>query len=133
MPSWLTDHVWWLTVGAVVTMLAGAAGAAWFAVQMPADFLQRPPGDPGRAGGSSALRLLWKIARNALALVLVLLGLVLSLPLVPGPGILLVLLGLSLADFPGKQALERRLASHPLVRRQINRLRALAGKPPLDE
>ena len=71
------------------------------------------------------------IAKNLLGVVLVALGVVLSLPGVPGPGLLTILLGVMLLDFPGKRRLERWLIGLPTNLRTINRLRRRFGKPPL--
>jgi hypothetical protein len=51
--------------------------------------------------------------------------------LTPGQGLLTLLTGLLLMDFPGKYAMERWLIGHPLMLRAINRLRARYGYPPL--
>jgi hypothetical protein len=66
-----------------------------------------------------------------LGVILLLLGLVLSLPLVPGPGFVLILLGVSLMDFPGKRRLELWILRTPSVLHPINRLRVRLGRPPL--
>ena len=70
------------------------------------------------------------VLKNALGLVVLPLGIFMSLPLVPGPGLVFVLLGLSLLDFPGKRRLERKLVGRPSVIRFLNDLRANFGKPP---
>jgi hypothetical protein len=49
----------------------------------------------------------------------------------PGQGILTMLIGLSLIDFPGKRVLEARLIGRPSLLHAINRVRARFGKPPL--
>ena len=49
----------------------------------------------------------------------------------PGQGVLTVLIGISLTNFPGKYALERKLVSQPSVFNAINWLRKRSGKPPL--
>lgn len=71
------------------------------------------------------------IAKNILGYVLVLLGIVMSLPGVPGQGVLTILLGLMLVDFPGKRRLELKLVGRPRVLQTINRLRRKFDKPPL--
>jgi hypothetical protein len=71
------------------------------------------------------------VAKNLLGLFLVLLGIVLSLPGVPGQGILTILLGLIMLDIPGKRPLEARIIKRPAVRDAINRLRRHFNKPPL--
>ncbi len=77
------------------------------------------------------VRWLGRIAKNALGCVLVLIGLLLSLPGVPGQGVLTILIGVMLVDFPGKRKLERRLISRPRLLASINRLRACFGRPAL--
>lgn len=69
--------------------------------------------------------------KNVLGVGLIALGCVLSLPLIPGQGLLTILLGLMLLDFPGKRKLERRIVGMPRVLNRVNRLRARFGKPPL--
>jgi hypothetical protein len=72
------------------------------------------------------------ILKNLLGVVLVLVGIVLSLPGVPGQGILTILLGLIMLDIPGKRPLEARIIKRPTVLSAINNLRARYKKPPLD-
>lgn len=72
------------------------------------------------------------IAKNILGLFLILLGLALSLPGVPGQGILTILLGLIMLDIPGKRPLEARIIKRPAVLSAINNLRARYSKPPLE-
>jgi hypothetical protein len=68
------------------------------------------------------------ILKNILGLLLVALGLLLSLPGVPGQGLLTALIGVMLLDFPGKRRLERRLVSRPRLLVAINALRARFGR-----
>jgi hypothetical protein len=72
-----------------------------------------------------------RVAKNILGMLLVILGLLLSLPGVPGQGLLTALIGLMLLDFPGKRKLERRVVSRPSVLAAINAVRRRFGKPPL--
>ena len=72
------------------------------------------------------------IGKNLLGFLLVALGIVLSIPGVPGQGLLTILLGVMLLDFPGKLTLERKLLSRPEVVRTINKLRGRFEKPPLE-
>ena len=71
------------------------------------------------------------VAKNLLGVGLVLVGVLLSMPGIPGQGVLTILIGLVLLDFPGKRRFERRLVGMPRILRTINRLRARFGKPPL--
>jgi len=72
------------------------------------------------------------ILKNILGVFLILLGIVLSLPGVPGQGILTILLGLIMLDIPGKRPIEARIIQRPTVLAAINKLRAKYDKPPLE-
>lgn len=71
------------------------------------------------------------VLKNILGAFLVILGVLLSLPGVPGQGVLTILLGLIMLDIPGKRPLEAKIIQRPAVLAAINRLRAKYGKPPL--
>jgi len=71
------------------------------------------------------------IGKNLLGVVLIALGIIMSLPGVPGQGILTVLIGAMLVNFPGKRHFEKWLLRRRGVLNTINRLRAKYGRPPL--
>lgn len=71
------------------------------------------------------------IVKNIFGVFLVLLGILLSLPGVPGQGVLTILLGLIMIDIPGKRPLEARIIKRPAVLAAINKLRAKYDKPSL--
>jgi hypothetical protein len=108
-----------------VTLVLSVAVAAFILVQAPPDAFEekrRPPGP------------MWKrILKNAVGAALVALGIVLSVPGVPGQGLLTILVGLMLVDGPGKRPLERWILRKGAVLRAINRLRNRFGKEPLRE
>ena len=72
-----------------------------------------------------------RIARNGAGVVLIVVGAVLSIPGVPGQGVLTILVGLFLVDFPRRQQLERALARRAGVLPALNRLRARFNRAPL--
>lgn len=72
------------------------------------------------------------IAKNIAGVLLIILGILLSLPGVPGQGVLTILLGLIFLDIPGKRPLEARIIKRPSVLSAINKLRAKYDKPPLE-
>ncbi len=71
------------------------------------------------------------IIKNIFGVFLIILGILLSLPGVPGQGILTILLGLIMIDIPGKRPLEARIIKRPNVLAAINKLRKKYNKPPL--
>ncbi|XOV88459.1 MAG: hypothetical protein ACFHX7_00935 [Pseudomonadota bacterium] len=70
------------------------------------------------------------VIRNALGLALILIGALLLV--LPGQGLLTMLAGLVLLDFPGKYDMERWLVRRKQVRASINWMRTRAGQPPLE-
>jgi len=72
------------------------------------------------------------VGRNLAGATLVLLGVVLSVPGVPGPGLITLLVGLLLLDFPGKRRIEVAVLRRPRLRAAVDRARARRGRPPLD-
>ena len=120
---------WTAVAWGVALFAVSAAGSLAVAtavlVRLPADYFAAE-GPAIQHGGLPT-----RIAKNVLGALLVLVGVVLSIPGVPGQGVLTILLGVMLLDFPGKRALERRFVSAPSVRRAVNRLRARFGSPPL--
>lgn len=72
------------------------------------------------------------ILKNILGVFLIGLGILLSLPGVPGQGILTILLGLIMIDIPGKRPIEARIIKRPTVLAAANNLRERYGKPPLE-
>ena len=71
------------------------------------------------------------ILKNILGVFLILLGIALSLPGVPGQGFLTILLGIIMLDIPGKRPIEARIIKRPSIQHSINKLRARFDKPPL--
>ncbi len=71
------------------------------------------------------------ILKNILGVFLICLGIVLSLPGIPGQGLLTILLGLIMLDIPGKRPLEAKIIERPMILAAINKLRAKYNKPPL--
>ena len=69
------------------------------------------------------------VARNLLGIVLLLAGL--AMMVLPGQGIITILVALTLLNFPGKRRLELRIVRQRQVRSAIDWMRRRAGRPPL--
>jgi hypothetical protein len=116
----------------LVTFCGSLLVVGFILVRIPATFfLDHHPRD-WWADKSPWLRWLGIIAKNLLGLLLVVLGVIMSLPGVPGQGILTILIGVVLLDFPGKRRLERKIIGRRKVLAGVNRLRARYGQPPLE-
>jgi hypothetical protein len=115
----------------VVTFSLSLGIVSFILVKIPPDYFQEDRPNEFWSGRHPAIRLLGIIGKNILGVLLVALGIVMSIPGVPGQGILTILLGIMLLDFPGRQDLERKIVSQPRVLKTINKLRQRFGKPEL--
>jgi|SRR6185295_216117 len=98
-------------------------------VRLPVDYF-----DERLSGGwlrtyHPAIRVSAHVLKNLLGVIFLLAGF--AMLLLPGQGVLTILIGISLLDFPGKNRFQRRLLGRPVVLRTINSIRAKFGKPPL--
>ena len=100
-------------------------------VKLPADYFSKNRKTKFWSGPRPALHAAKVIGKNIAGVLLVALGIVLSLPGIPGQGLLTILLGVMLLDFPGRERLEQKLLSKQSIVNTINRLRGRFGKPPL--
>ncbi len=90
-------------------------------VRLPEDYLVHPP--------AKTKSVAQKVMKNALGVTLVAIGV--AMLVLPGQGILMVIVGLTLVDFPGRQRLLLKLMKQPKVQRVITKIRARVGRPPL--
>jgi hypothetical protein len=118
-----------LSIGLAVVSLvvAGAVVVTW-----PPDRFRHGAPSSFMAAHPPALRVLGHIGKNVAGVVLFLLGVIMALPGVPGQGVLTMIIGLTLVDFPGKLGVERRLVSRPFVLRRLNALRHRFKRPALE-
>jgi hypothetical protein len=121
-----------LGLGLFLGSLAISFGALGIVmVKIPANYFSSHYVHDFLPGSSWIVRWGAVILKNIFGVFLILLGIVLSLPGVPGQGILTILLGLIMLDIPGKRPLEARIIKRPAVLSAINNLRARYSKPPL--
>jgi hypothetical protein len=115
----------------VVASLGGLAVVGFLLVRLPADYFCHSRPRDFWINRHPLIRATGLILKNVLGALAVVLGVILSMPGVPGPGILTILIGIMLLDFPGKRHLERWLITRRKVLAVINRLRRHYSKPPL--
>ena len=123
---------WPLMVGVAVVLPALAfAASVVVMLALPTDYFVRGSARRGSWPSRGALRWLLVVLKNILGALVFLAGFVMALPLVPGPGVVFMLVGMGMVDFPGKRALEQRILRQPSVLFSVNKLRARFGKPPM--
>jgi len=116
----------------LATFSINLALVSFILVKLPADHFTRAHKTKFWSGPNPALSAAKFIGKNIAGVLLVALGIILSVPGVPGQGLLTVLLGIMLLDFPGKHRLEQKLLSRPSIVNTINKLRKRFGKAPLE-
>jgi hypothetical protein len=106
----------------LLMLLVSLVAVPWLCCGLPVDYLDLS----APAGPSGFAR---RVVRNVFGSLLLVVG-VLMLVL-PGQGLLTILIGLTLLDFPGKRRFVRRLLMRPQVLRVINAIRRRFGVAPL--
>jgi hypothetical protein len=122
-------------IGAAIFLFSFFANlgiVSWILVKIPADHFSKSRKTKFWSGPRPWLHAAKVIGKNIAGILLVALGVVLSLPGVPGQGLLTVLLGIMLLDFPGRDRLEQKLLSRPSIVNSINKLRGRFGKKRLE-
>src|SRR4051812_26651515 len=116
MPEWLSSHLpdgwtgWHVTAVAVAFGIASAVVSlfvvGYVLARLPADYFVNPEARVRQERRHPVAHISLLIGRNLLGYFLIGLGLILSLPGVPGQGILTILMGVMLIDVPGKLHIE---------------------------
>jgi hypothetical protein len=131
--TWLQTYqslLWWLGAMSIVTFLGTLIVVPLLIVRIPADYFLRNQQQvrDGRPQHPLA-RSFGFVLKNLLGLIFVLAGI--AMLVLPGQGILTILIGLMMMNFPGKHALEQRLVQQPTVLGALNWMRAKANQPAL--
>jgi hypothetical protein len=134
MLDWIQSHgvlLGWLSAASVLVFVGSLTLIPWLVIRIPADYFlrQRHYADRWKPR-HPALRIAVLAIKNCIGGLLVLAGLIMLVT--PGQGVLTILVGLLLVDFPGKFAAERWLISRPPVFRAVNWVRGKAKRPPLE-
>ncbi|MDH3646239.1 MAG: hypothetical protein OER80_05655 [Gammaproteobacteria bacterium] len=137
MISWIADNIvtlqklggLWLAIGAISLLLTLIA-LPIIIIRLPADYFVRQ--DRVTVASSSAHPAVVMMAnafKNFVGIVLIIFGAIMLF--IPGQGILTMLIGLMLTNFPGKYHLEQKIVARPAILRTLNRIRERAGHEPL--
>ena len=107
----------------VLTILA----TPWLVSLLPVDFFRSSKRHTILTGW---IAMTWSLVRNIAGSVFMLLGIIMLV--LPGPGVVCFITGLSLCEFPGKQRFLRSLINrHPGILTSLNWIRTKSGKEQL--
>lgn len=119
----------WLGVFSVVSFIATLIAIPLIVARIPTDYFVRkkrkPLGNPSR----TPVNWFWIALKNVLGIIFLVAGL--AMLVLPGQGVLTMLLGIMLMNFPGKFALEHYLIQQPTILKALNWMRARANRPAL--
>jgi len=117
----------WLGFLSVVTFIASLLGVPWLILRMSPDYFIRHRFKVRvRYRRHPVLTLMLFCLRNAVGVVLLAAGV--AMLVLPGQGILTLLVGLSVMDFPGKHHLLERCVRVNTVQKSLNWIRRKGGK-----
>lgn len=119
--------LWQWGLLSLAAFLLGIVAAAACLVLLPKDYFAQV--ESRRFRDLSSVEKVRRVVKNLLGAALVAIGI--ALLFLPGQGLITVLIGLMLLDFPGKHRLVRRLLGRPRVLVSANRWRDKFGRPPL--
>jgi hypothetical protein len=133
LPEWLRMHetvLWWMGAVSMLTFVGTLIVIPLLVVRIPTDYFIRDRRHQlSMRDHLSIPRLLGLVLKNIIGLIFILAGI--AMLVLPGQGVLTILLGIMLMNFPGKLALERHIVQQPTVLRAINWMRQRARRPPL--
>lgn len=118
-----------LTIASVVGFIGTLIAIPVILVRLPPDYFDTRVPRHWMKDHHPVLRVVGLLLKNVLGAVFLLAGF--AMLFLPGQGILTMLIGVSLMDFPGKQRLEATLIGQPTVLGAINAMRKKFDKPPL--
>lgn len=131
--AWLTENktvLQWLTGFSVVLFLGSILAIPWLVARIPTDyFLQHSDGGNEFRLEHPVASMVWRLLKNLLGTVLLLAGV--AMLILPGQGLLTILLGIMLIDFPGKRRLELLIIRRPSINRVVSWIRRRSGRDEL--
>lgn len=127
--EWLATYAIWAMAISVASLVAALAVLPMVLARIPADYFCRRRQRPSTPTRRPRLAFAGAVGRNLLGGVLVAIGVVTLFT--PGQGLITLLAGLMIANYPGKHAIERWLIKRSRVLATVNWMRARSGQEPL--
>ena len=118
-----------LTVASAIGFVGSLIAIPMILVRLPADYFDTRTPRHWMKDHHPVLRLSGLIVKNVVGIVFLLAGF--AMLFLPGQGLLTMLIGVTLMDFPRKRELEAKMVSQPTLLGAINAMRRRFDKPPL--
>ena len=134
MIMFIHDHevlLLWLTIASIIGFIGSLIVIPWILIQIPSDYFSYSKRKKHQWGSyPPIIRLILLLVKNILGVIFIIGGIIMFF--IPGQGIITIIIGIILADFPGKYKIERWIINHPAILRSINKLRAKAKQDPIE-
>lgn len=124
-----TETLVTMTVLSIVFFVGSLIAIPFILVRLPADFFDVRVPRPWMENHHPVLRVLGHVLKNVIGVIFVFVGFLMLF--LPGQGVLTMLIGITMLEFPGKRNLEAKMIGQPTVLNAINSMRDKFGKPPL--
>ena len=126
----LVDIFFLLGISSVVILVISAISIGYFIKKIPHDyFLDDKRGVSEYKNKNPILWIITLVLKNIIGYFLIMGGILMLV--LPGQGLLTILVGLMLSDYPGKFKLEKKIIRTNLVLKTINWYRIKSNIPPL--
>ncbi len=119
----------WFAVSSVFMFVGTLIAIPIILMRLPADYFDIRIPRPWMENHHPVLRLIGHVVKNVVGAIFLFAGFLMLF--LPGQGVLTMLIGLSLIEFPGKRRVEAKIVGQSTVLNTINAMRAKFGKPPL--
>ena len=119
----------WFAVSSVFMFVGTLIAIPVILMRLPADYFDVRKPRPWMENHHPILRLLGHMVKNVVGAIFLFAGFLMLF--LPGQGVLTMLIGLSLIEFPGKRRVEAKIVGQSTVLSTINAMRAKFDKPPL--
>ena len=124
-----TETLVMLTALSIIFFVGSLIAIPFILIRLPADFFDIRIPRLWMKDHHPVLRVMGQILKNAVGAIFLFVGFLMLF--LPGQGILTMLIGVSMLDFPGKRNLEAKMVGQPTVLHAINGMRRKFGRPPL--
>ncbi len=126
-----TSTMWGLGALTLATFFVTLLLLPLLVARIPADYFLRDRTRKAAVPRQHLVRIVMvRVIRNIAGLLFIFIGFIMLFT--PGQGLLSILVGITLTDFPGKLALGRKIVQQPGVLKAINWIRDKAHVPPLE-
>ena len=124
----IIEEFWWLGIFSIVTFALTIMILPLVIIRLPADYFSGEKADGFISRQSGGRRYFLLFVKNFGGALLLIMGILMLF--MPGQGVLTIIAGLSIMNFPGKRKLEIKLLSNQKVLKGLNWIRKKGKKEP---